>query len=164
MALTFGVHTGLQNTSVDDLRALWHRIEELGFDWISIWDHFYSADFNGYECLEAVACHAALACETRRVRWGSLADAAGSRPPPVQAELPIWVGGGGEKRTLAIVAKYADGWNVPFISPEDFARKRGVLASHCDAAGRDLGEIKCAVNVGLAFTDESLKTQFGALA
>jgi alkanesulfonate monooxygenase SsuD/methylene tetrahydromethanopterin reductase-like flavin-dependent oxidoreductase (luciferase family) len=85
-------------------------------------------------------------------------------PRPVQAELPIWVGGGGEKRTLAIVARWADGWNVPFISPDEFARKREVLAGHCATAGRDLAEIKCAVNVGLAFTDESLKTQFGALA
>jgi alkanesulfonate monooxygenase SsuD/methylene tetrahydromethanopterin reductase-like flavin-dependent oxidoreductase (luciferase family) len=85
-------------------------------------------------------------------------------PRPVQAELPIWVGGGGEKRTLAIVARWADGWNVPFISPEEFARKRDVLAGHCAAAGRDVDDIKCAVNVGLAFTDESLKTQFGALA
>jgi alkanesulfonate monooxygenase SsuD/methylene tetrahydromethanopterin reductase-like flavin-dependent oxidoreductase (luciferase family) len=85
-------------------------------------------------------------------------------PRPVQAELPIWVGGGGEKRTLAIVAKWADGWNVPFISPEEFARKREVLAGHCATAGRDVDDIKCAVNVGLAFTEESLKTQFGALA
>jgi alkanesulfonate monooxygenase SsuD/methylene tetrahydromethanopterin reductase-like flavin-dependent oxidoreductase (luciferase family) len=53
---------------------------------------------------------------------------------------------------------------VPFIPPEEFARKRTVLGEHCDKAGRDLGDIKCAVNVGLAFTDESLKTQFGALA
>ena len=45
----FGVHTGLQNTTVDELRSLWTRIEDLGFDWISIWDHFYSADFNGYD-------------------------------------------------------------------------------------------------------------------
>ncbi len=85
-------------------------------------------------------------------------------PRPVQAELPIWVGGGGEKRTLAIVAKWADGWNVPFISPEEFARKREVLAGHCATADRDVDDIKCAVNVGLAFTEESLKTQFGALA
>ena len=61
---TFGVHTGLQNTTIAELRDLWTRIEDLGFDWISIWDHFYSADFNGYECLEAVASHAALACHT----------------------------------------------------------------------------------------------------
>src|SRR5438105_15180598 len=85
MAPTFGVHTGLQNTTVDQLRSLWKRIEELGFDWISIWDHFYSADFNGYECLEAVACHAALACETSRVRCGSLVYCAGYRHPAVLA-------------------------------------------------------------------------------
>jgi alkanesulfonate monooxygenase SsuD/methylene tetrahydromethanopterin reductase-like flavin-dependent oxidoreductase (luciferase family) len=53
---------------------------------------------------------------------------------------------------------------VPFISPEEFARKREVLAGHCATAGRDVDDLKCAVNVGLAFTDESLKTQFGALA
>ena len=45
----------------------------------------------------------------------------GCEPRPVQAELPIWIGGGGEKRTLRIVARYADGWNVPFVAPEDFA-------------------------------------------
>ena len=39
----FGVHTGLQDISVDELRATWRRIEELGFDWISVWDHFYGA-------------------------------------------------------------------------------------------------------------------------
>jgi alkanesulfonate monooxygenase SsuD/methylene tetrahydromethanopterin reductase-like flavin-dependent oxidoreductase (luciferase family) len=85
-------------------------------------------------------------------------------PKPVQTELPIWIGGGGEKRTLRIAARYADAWNVPFISPDDFARKRGVLASHCDAAGRDASTVMCAVNVGLAYTDESLRQQFGALA
>ena len=45
-------------------------------------------------------------------------------PKPVQAELPIWIGGSGEKRTLRIAARYADGWNVPFVSPETFAHKR----------------------------------------
>ena len=39
----FGVHTGLQHTTYDVLQPLWQRIEELGFDWISIWDHFYGA-------------------------------------------------------------------------------------------------------------------------
>jgi hypothetical protein len=39
-----------------------------------------------------------------------------------------------------------------------------VLAEHCDRADRDIASIKCTVNVGLAFTDESLKTQFGLLA
>ena len=62
-------------------------------------------------------------------------------PKPVQDRLPLWIGGGGEKVTLRIAAEHADGWNVPFISPEDFARKVGVLGEHCDAVGRDPGEI-----------------------
>src|SRR6187200_3212520 len=82
---TFGVHTGLQNTTIPELRDLWTRIEDHGFDWISIWDHFYSADFTGYECHEAVACHAALACHTSRVRVGSLVYCAGYRHPAVLA-------------------------------------------------------------------------------
>ncbi|HEY4333879.1 MAG TPA: LLM class F420-dependent oxidoreductase, partial [Ilumatobacteraceae bacterium] len=62
----FGVHTGLQHISTDELRASWRRIESLGYGWISIWDHFYGATGrpDDAECLEAVALHAALACET----------------------------------------------------------------------------------------------------
>lgn len=87
-----------------------------------------------------------------------------NEPRPVQAKLPIWIGGGGEKRTLKIAAKYADGWNVPFIAPEAFAHKCAVLDQHCADVGRDPSEIKRAVNLGLAYTDESLRQQFGALA
>ena len=82
----FGVHTGPQNTTVDELRSLWTRIEDLGFDWISIWDHFYSADFKGYTNLEAVSIHTALACHTSRVRVGSLVYCAGYRHPAVLAK------------------------------------------------------------------------------
>jgi alkanesulfonate monooxygenase SsuD/methylene tetrahydromethanopterin reductase-like flavin-dependent oxidoreductase (luciferase family) len=182
----FGVHAALQNTSIETLRSLWRRIEGLGFGWISVWDHFYSATLgDDPECLEAVATHAALACDTTRVRCGSLVYSVGYRhpavlanaictidqlsggradlglgagwseieydaygipfpavkvrmdqleeaiqcvrgllrrdvtdfdgtwfqlhqarcvPKPVQPELPIWVGGGGERRTLRIAA------------------------------------------------------------
>ena len=48
-------------------------------------------------------------------------------PRPVQDALPIWIGGAGERRTLPIAARLADGWNAPFLSPEDFGRKRRVL-------------------------------------
>src|SRR3954462_4588239 len=96
-------------------------------------------------------------------KWVQGRDAR-KEPRPVQAKVPIWVGGGGEKRTLRIAAQYADGWNVPFVAPEAFAAKRAVLHRHCDAVGRDPGEIRCAVNTGLAFTQESLEQQFGALA
>ena len=96
-------------------------------------------------------------------KWFSLTDAR-NEPRPVQAKLPIWVGGGGEKRTLNIAAKYADGWNVPFIDPATFAHKSAVLDQHCDSVGRDPAEIKRAVNLGLAFTEESLLQQFGVIA
>jgi len=244
---TFGVHVGLQHTTADELRSVWRRIEDLGFGWISVWDHFYGATGKPDDaaCLEAVAMHAALACTTSKVRVGSLVYSVGYRHPavlakaitaidqlsggradmgigagwakveydaygipfpeirtrmdqleegiqclrgllhddvtsfdgqwfqlsearneprPVQAKLPIWIGGGGEKRTLKIAAQHADGWNVPFIAPDAFAHKSAVLDQHCAAVGRDPSEIKRAVNVGLAYTEESLVQQFGALA
>jgi hypothetical protein len=43
----YGVHTGLQHTTVGELRSLWQHIEDLGFDWISIWDHFYAGRHDG---------------------------------------------------------------------------------------------------------------------
>jgi alkanesulfonate monooxygenase SsuD/methylene tetrahydromethanopterin reductase-like flavin-dependent oxidoreductase (luciferase family) len=87
-----------------------------------------------------------------------------NEPRPIQTRLPIWVGGGGEKRTLKIAARYADGWNVPFISSDQFAHKNGVLDEHCAVVGRDPSEIKRAINVGLAFSEESLQQQFGKIS
>jgi len=242
----YGVHAGLQNTTTEELRGLWRHIEELGFDWISIWDHFYSATLgDGANSLEAVATHAALACDTERVRCGSLVYSVGYRhpavlanaictidhlsggradlglgagwsqveydaygipfppvkvrmdqleeavqcirgllrdevttfegqwfqlhearcePKPVQAELPIWIGGSGERRTLRIAAQWADGWNIPFVGPDTFAHKRNVLHGHCADVGRDPAEIRVAINLGLALDDDSLRQQFGRLA
>jgi alkanesulfonate monooxygenase SsuD/methylene tetrahydromethanopterin reductase-like flavin-dependent oxidoreductase (luciferase family) len=84
--MKFGVHTGLQNTSIDELRPLWRQIEGLGFEWISIWDHFYAADASGSPvCLEAVAAHAALIEATTRVQCGSLVYSVGYRHPAILA-------------------------------------------------------------------------------
>ena len=55
--------------------------------------------------------------------------------------VPIMIGGGGEKKTLRLVAKYADATNV-FGSPEGIARKYQILAEHCAAVGRDPAEIE----------------------
>jgi F420-dependent oxidoreductase-like protein len=55
--------------------------------------------------------------------------------------VPIMVGGGGEKKTLRLVAQYADACNV-FGSPEAIAHKYAILAEHCAAVGRDPGEIE----------------------
>ena len=55
--------------------------------------------------------------------------------------VPIMVGGGGEKKTLRLVARYADACNV-FGTPEAIARKYSILDAHCAAVGRDPGEIE----------------------
>ena len=85
-----------------------------------------------------------------------------NEPRPAQAKLPIWIGGGGEQRTLRIAARFADGWNVPFMSPDTFARKR--RAPRAPPRSIAIGDIACAVNVGLAWTEQSLRDQFGAIA
>lgn len=250
--MKFGVHTGLQNTTTDELRALWRRIEDHGFEWISIWDHFYAADAtvrggettSGSMCLEAVSAHAALACDTTTVRCGSLVYSVGYRhpavlansmatidqlsggrvtlglgagwhqgeyaaygmpfpaagvrlrqldeaiqcvrllltedvasfegeffrldearcdPKPVQARLPLWIGGGGEKVTLRIAARHADGWNVPFVPPDAYRHKVQVLDDHCEAVGRDPAEITRSVNLTLAWSEDDLRAQFGGM-
>jgi F420-dependent oxidoreductase-like protein len=62
-------------------------------------------------------------------------------PKPVQDRLPLLLGGGGEKRTLKITAKYADEWNY-WVEPDLLVHKNAVLDGHCENIGRDPGEIK----------------------
>lgn len=251
--MRFGVHTGLQNATTDELRSLWNHLEHQGFEWISIWDHFYSADptltegamTSGSVCHEAVAAHTALALETRRVRCGSLVYCVAYRhpavlanamatidhlsggrvtlglgagwhqgefaaygipfepvpvrlrmldeavqcirllltedtanfdgafftlrdarcdPKPIQSRLPLWIGGGGEQVTLRLAARHADGWNVPFITPDAYRHKVEVLEGHCAREGRDPTTIEKTINVTLAWSDEELRSRFGGMA
>jgi F420-dependent oxidoreductase-like protein len=55
--------------------------------------------------------------------------------------VPIMIGGGGEKKTLRLVAQYADASNM-FGGPEQLLRKFAILADHCAAIGRDFNEIE----------------------
>ncbi|GAA5031448.1 LLM class F420-dependent oxidoreductase [Microbacterium fluvii] len=73
-------------------------------------------------------------------------DGAIVQPLPVQeGGIPIWVAGGGERKTLRTVARYADYANwVPVLA--EFTRKREILAEHCAAVGRDLAEITLSTN------------------
>src|SRR5512144_1869304 len=57
-------------------------------------------------------------------------------PPPLQRHLPILIGGGGEKKTLATVARYADIWNVDG-DLETIRHKDAVLRRWCADLGRD---------------------------
>jgi alkanesulfonate monooxygenase SsuD/methylene tetrahydromethanopterin reductase-like flavin-dependent oxidoreductase (luciferase family) len=62
-------------------------------------------------------------------------------PRPVRGSVPVLVAGGGEKRTLDLVARYGDACNVFAGDPDSVRHKFDVLARHCDRAGRDPAEI-----------------------
>jgi F420-dependent oxidoreductase-like protein len=73
-----------------------------------------------------------------------------NNPPPLQAALPILIGGAGERKTLRIVARYADACNIGSGSGLDTVkRKEEVLRRHCDEVGRDEAEIERTVGMGV---------------
>ncbi|MCW2495288.1 MAG: putative F420-dependent oxidoreductase, Rv1855c family [Jatrophihabitans sp.] len=114
---------------------------------------------------EAVRCVRSLLHTPRSSIEGTYFTLTDARcdPRPIQPHLPVWVGGIGERRTLRIVAELADGWNAPFLSPEQFATKRAVLLRHCAEVGRDPGEIRCAANVGIGIGDAALAHHFATM-
>ena len=64
-----------------------------------------------------------------------------NQPAPVQNPIPVLIGGGGEKRTMRIAARFADEWNS-WTTPDVLAHKVGVLHKHCSDLGRDPSEIR----------------------
>ena len=67
-------------------------------------------------------------------------------PAPIsQPHPPILIGGSGEKKTLRLVAKYADATNVFASSPADVAHKYDVLRAHCEREGRDYNSIERSI-------------------
>ena len=79
-----------------------------------------------------------------------------AEPKPVQQpHPPIWIGGSGPKRTLRIAAEYADVWNAAGGSPEEVATSSAILDQHCADVGRDPGQIRRSVQVGVGEEDLS---------
>ena len=65
-----------------------------------------------------------------------------NEPKGVRKPHPsFWLGGGGEKVTLRLVAQYADGCNFGGADPEVIRQKLAVLRAHCDDLGRDYDRI-----------------------
>lgn len=84
-----------------------------------------------------------------RSRWQVL------NPPPTR-EIPILIGGGGEKKTLRIVAEHADIWHS-FSDAPTLERKLDILAEHGRAVGRDTSEIEISVEVSRRPRSEGFK-------
>jgi probable F420-dependent oxidoreductase len=93
----------------------------------------------GYEFGTAGGRLDQLATDLPRIeaRWAKL------NPPPVR-KIPVLIGGGGEKKTLRIVARHADIWHS-FSDLDTLRRKSEILARHCADAGRDPAEIEHSV-------------------
>ena len=83
-------------------------------------------------------------------------------PAPIQARLPIVIGGGGELRTIPLAATFADGWNIAMPTVEDFARKNALITSHAETIGRNPATIERTVSLGLCFDEAQLPERFGA--
>ncbi len=70
-------------------------------------------------------------------------------PRPIQQPHPkILVGGGGERKTLRLVARYADACNLFALGPAEVQRKLEVLARHCEVEGRDPATIQKTITGG----------------
>ncbi|NJP06436.1 MAG: LLM class F420-dependent oxidoreductase [Chloroflexaceae bacterium] len=70
-----------------------------------------------------------------------------NHPPAItRPRPPIMIGGGGEKKTLRLVAQYGDACNLfAFLGPQELSRKLDILKQHCDDIGRDYNEIERTV-------------------
>jgi F420-dependent oxidoreductase-like protein len=89
--------------------------------------------------------------EGRHVRMERILNSpqALSRPHP-----PILIGGGGERKTLRLVARYADACNVFGTDPEKLRHKFDVLRRHCDAVGRDFAAIEKTILAAVSITPD----------
>ena len=241
----YGVHAGTEGASIEDVLAFWRKIESLGYEWVSAWDHFYPImGGGGAGSFESVSTQAALALSTSRAQIGVLVYSVGYRHPavlanaistidhlsggraqaslgagwakeeydayglrfpavgeridmleegvqciagllhedrfsfqgahfqlhdaalgvrPVQARVPVWVGGEGEKRTIPLAARVADGWDSPLgPTAADFARKVGVLEQACERIGRDPASIHRSAHVAIVRDEQELRERFGS--
>ena len=92
------------------------------------------------------------------------ADGAFNNPKPIRGDIPILVGGSGERKTLRMVAQYADGCNL-FGDAERVKHLLGVLQGHCETLGRDPAEITktCMGVICIAPTHEAAQAKVAVL-
>ena len=105
---------------------------------------------------EACRVIKALFVEKRADLAGKYYRLAGAplEPKPLQTPLPLLVGGGGERVTLRIAAKYADEWNY-WGDPATIRHKMAVLDRHCEELGRDPATIRRSAQSLLYLSDDA---------
>ena len=104
------------------LKERFERLEET----LQIMKQVWSGDFSAFEG-----------------KHYHLAEPMNNPQPLTKPHPPILIGGAGEKKTLRLVAQYADACNLfAFMGNEELARKLDVLKRHCDDVGRDYAEIE----------------------
>ena len=120
---------------------------------LGIGSGWFQRDYDeyGYEFGTAGSRLDQLATDLPRIesRWPKL------NPPPTR-KIPVLIGGGGEKKTLRLVARHADIWHS-FSDVETLHRKSEILAAHCADVGRDPEQIERSVGVGTGEPDEISK-------
>ncbi len=116
--------------------AGWFELEHdsLGFDFGTFTQRFERLE----EALQIIKGMFAGERPTLDGAWYHVKDAINS-PAPLRP-IPIMIGGGGEKKTLRLVAQYADESNL-ICAVDEIPRKLDALAAHCDRLGRDRSDI-----------------------
>lgn len=146
--------------------AAWYDVEHegLGFDFPPARERLDRLE-EAVQIIRAMLREEAPSFEGRYYR---IKEARNLPRPITPGGPPIMVGGGGEKRTLRTVARYADACNL-FGDPDTIRHKLDVLRMHCDDAGRDYGEITKSrlSTLILAESEEqgaTMREQFGRMA
>jgi alkanesulfonate monooxygenase SsuD/methylene tetrahydromethanopterin reductase-like flavin-dependent oxidoreductase (luciferase family) len=85
-------------------------------------------------------------------------EGATMNPLPVQARLPVMIGGTGRTKTLRTVARYADIWNASGL-PSEVRELDGVLRRHCEEVGRDESEIERCTNLWFVIRDSEAEAR-----
>ena len=135
-------------TTTIDIISGGRAVLGIGAAWFEEEHKAYGFDFpplkERFERLEDalnIARHAVHAGRRRPTRASTTAStSAFNNPKPIRGDIPILIGGSGERKTLRMVAQYADGSNL-FGDVERVKHLLGVLEGHCETLGRDPGEI-----------------------
>src|SRR5262249_40364173 len=120
-----------------DLKERFERLEEALQIVLQMWDETNNGPYSG--------------------KHYRLAETLNHPQPIQQPHPPILIGGMGEKKTLALVAQYAQSCNLLAVQPEVIRQKLEVLNRHCEALGRDYAGIEKTLTAG-AFFDENMQS------